>query len=76
MYILISFSEDGDSYNFFTDLEKARTAFNDAQYESTLENDCPLVSLLKIQPGVEFGFSDGGEVYGAEVIMETNGNKL
>jgi hypothetical protein len=66
MYILINFNEDGDSYNFFTDLEKARTAFNDSKYNAAVCNYT--VFLLKIQPGVEFGFGSRGEVYGAEVI--------
>lgn len=66
MYILINFNEDGDSYNFFTDLEKARTAFNDSKYNAAVCNYT--VFLLKIQPGVEFGFGNRGELYGAEVI--------
>ena len=70
MYILISFSEDGDSYNFFTDLDEASDAFSDAQYEATLGDSDSKVALLKIQPGVEFGFGQYGDVYGAEVIME------
>jgi hypothetical protein len=70
MYILISFSEDGDSYNFFTDLDEASAAFSDAQYEATFGDSDSKVVLLKIQPGVEFGFGQYGEVYGAEVIME------
>lgn len=68
MYILINFNEGGDSYNFFTDLEKARTAFNDSKYEATMVDYETSVFLLKVQPGVEFGFGSRGDVYGAEVI--------
>ena len=72
MYILINFNEGGDSYNFFTDLEEASAAFNDSKYEATMADYETSVFLLKVQPGVEFGFGSRGDVYGAEVLMEAN----
>lgn len=66
-YVVITMTEDGDSYNIHTDLDAAKENFRE---ESEKELDAQ-VYLLKTNPGTEFGFGAYGDVYGAEVIEET-----
>lgn len=66
MYVLINCSFDGDTYQIFTDREKAGHAFEDSldirRYHS--------LYLLEVEPDQEFGFGSRGEIYGAEVLEE------
>ena len=66
MFILINFSEDGDSYTIFTNLEIAKKAFAKAWQEVTPSTNS--ISLVKVEEGVEFGFNSWGDLYGAEEI--------
>jgi hypothetical protein len=67
MYILIQFSEDGDSMILFNDLDKAKEKFSEARSEmdsSSIEQ----ISLLKVEVGVEFGSGSWGDFFGGEII--------
>lgn len=65
MYLLISCTYDGDSYELFNDLEKAKARF-DEEKESEWNN---IIVLCSPKPGDSFGFGHGG-FYGCEVIEE------
>jgi len=65
MYLLISCSEDGDSYNLFDNLDQAKESFKEAKDSKWNQ----MVVLCSPKPGDSFGFGSHG-FYGCEVIEE------
>jgi hypothetical protein len=74
MYILIQFSEDGDSMILFNDLDKAKEKFSEARsemdssFEDEFSSSIEQISLLKVEVGVEFGSGSWGDFFGGEII--------
>ena len=66
MYVLINCSYDGDTYQLFTDRERASGAFT----ESLDIRSYHALYLLEVEPNQEFGFGSRGEVFGAEILEE------
>lgn len=66
MYLLISCTYDGDSYELFNDLEKAKARFEEEK-ESEWNN---IIVLCSPKPGDSFGFGHGGFYGTCEVIEE------
>jgi hypothetical protein len=66
MYAIINCSYDGDNYQLFSELSSAQAQFNDSLEVRAYH----AVYLLGVQVGVEFGFGNRGEIYGAEILEE------
>lgn len=67
MYILIKFSEDGDSMILLNDLDQAKEKFSEARSEMD-GTGIEQISLLKVEVGVEFGSGSWGDFFGGEII--------
>ncbi len=65
MYLLIKCSEDGDSYQTFSDLKEAKKVFKDEKKAKWYHH----LALCEIGPDQSFGFSDYG-LCGEGVIGE------
>ena len=72
MYTLIKWSPDGDRYSVFTDGVEAKIAFLDTRRSTLDDRAMPFsrVTLVKSNPGVDFGFGTRGELFGAELMAD------
>lgn len=66
MYLLIKCSEDGDSYQTFSNLDEAKKVFNEEKKGGWHNN----LVLCEIGPDQTFGFGSQGFFHGSDVVKE------
>jgi hypothetical protein len=69
MYIVFRLDPDGDSYSLFQSEDEAMNMFNntDATFDTR-------IVVAKIEDPKDFGWGNYGDMYGAEVIADTEEN--